>query len=133
VDYRLLSIGALLCWGAWGFLTKLVSKDTSAQTVAFWATVSSLLPITIFAAASGPARWLKPSPLAAVSGLAAGLATICFYLAIKRGPASVVMPLTGMYILIPAVLGIVLLKEPMTLSHILGLVCAALAVFFLSR
>lgn len=133
MDYRLLSIGALLCWGAWGFLTKLVSKDTSAQTVAFWATLSSLLPITLFAATSGPNRWLKPSPLAVLSGLAAGIATICFYLAIKRGPASVVMPLTGMYILIPALLGIVILKEPISVSHILGLVCAALAVFFLTR
>jgi transporter family protein len=133
VDYRLLSVLALLCWGAWGFLTKLVSKDTSAQAVAFWATLSSLLPITVFAAASGSTRWFRPSPLVIVSGLAAGAATICFYLAMKRGPASVVMPLTGMYIMLPALLGFIVLKEPMTLSHVLGLVCAALAVFFLAR
>jgi transporter family protein len=133
VDYRLLSLIALVCWGAWGFLSKLVSKNAQPGAVAFWATLSSMLPITVFAASRGPGHWSRPVPLAVVAGLAAGVATVCFYLAIRRGPASVVMPLTGMYIVIPALLGFLLLREPLTLSHALGLACAGLAVFFLTR
>ena len=67
------------------------------------------------------------------AGLAYGLALVFFFIALRRGPASVVVPLSGMYILIPAVLGFIFLKEHVTVPHILGLVCAALAVFFLSR
>ena len=133
MDYRVLCLIALVCWGAWGFLSKLISKDTSAEAVAFWATLASMLPISAFALAGGTSRWAKPVPLALVAGLAAGAATVCFYVAMKRGPASVVMPLTGMYILIPAVLGFIVLKEPVTVMHMVGLGFAALAVFFLAR
>ncbi|MBM3315421.1 multidrug transporter, partial [candidate division WOR-3 bacterium] len=51
----------------------------------------------------------------------------------RRGPASVVVPLSGMYILVPAVLGFIFLRERVTVPHVLGLVCAGLAVFCLSR
>jgi drug/metabolite transporter (DMT)-like permease len=37
-----------------------------------------------------------------------------------------------MYILLPAVMGFILLKEPLTVTHVLGLGCAGLAVLFLS-
>jgi transporter family protein len=133
VDYRLLSLLALACWGAWGFATKLVSRSQPAEGVAFWSTLASMLPVTLFALFGGTGRWIRPAPLALVSGLAAGVASVLFYVAIKKGPASVVMPLTGMYILIPALLGFIFLKEPLTVTHVLGLTCAGLAVFFLTR
>ena len=133
MDYRLLSLLALLCWGAWGFATKLISRSQSAQCVAFWSTLASMLPVTLFALFGRASRWVRPAPLALASGVAAGVASVLFYVAIKKGPASVVMPLTGMYILIPALLGFIFLREPPTVTHILGLVCAGLAVFFLTR
>ncbi len=133
MDYRLLSILALLCWGAWGFIVKVVSPRTTPESIAFWSSLFGLLPVTVYALARGTERWARPHPLVLVSGVAAGLATVLFYIAIRKGPASVVVPLSGMYILIPAVLGFVVLKEAVTLSHIIGLACAALAVFFLTR
>jgi bacterial/archaeal transporter family protein len=133
MDYRLLSLLALACWGAWGFATKLVSRNQPSEGVAFWSTLASMLPVTLFALFGGTNRWIRPAPLALVSGLAAGVASVLFYVAIKKGPASVVMPLTGMYIVIPALLGFIFLKEPLTVTHVLGLTCAGLAVFFLTR
>ena len=133
MDYRLLSLLALVCWGAWGFATKLVSRSQPAEGIAFWSTLASMLPVTLFALAAGANRWIRPAPLAVASGLAAGVASVLFYVAIRKGPASVVMPLTGMYILIPALLGFIFLKEPLTVTHVLGLTCAGLAVFFLTR
>lgn len=133
MDYRLLSICALLCWGAWGFIVKVVSPKTTPESVAFWSTLFGMLPVGIYALARGSSRWAKPHPLILVSGIAAGLATVFFYVAIRRGPASVVVPLSGMYILIPALLGFVVLKETLTVSHVIGLACAGLAVFFLTR
>jgi len=133
MDYRVLSLFALLLWGIWGFMTKILTKDTPAETIAFWATLASILPILTYALMTNTMNWVKSTPLTLVSGFAAGLATVFFYLALKGGPASVVMPLTGMYIIIPALLGYLVLKEPVGLKHILGLVFAALAVIFLSR
>ena len=133
MDYRLLSLLALLCWGAWGFATRLVSRSQPAEGIAFWSTLASMLPVTLFALAGGVSRWIRPAPLVIASGLAAVVASVLFYVAIRKGPASVVMPLTGMYILIPALLGFISLKEPPTVARVLGLICAGPAVFFLTR
>jgi len=133
MDYRLLCLVALLAWGGWGWLSKLAAVRTSPAGIALWATVASILPIAAFAFAAADRAALRPAPLALAAGLLAGVATVAFYLALGRGPASVVFPLTGMYILIPAVLGLILLREPLTIMRLLGMACAALAVFFLSR
>ncbi|MFO7675152.1 MAG: EamA family transporter [bacterium] len=133
MDYRLLCIVALLAWGGWGWLSKLAAVRTSPAGIALWATVASVLPIAAFALAAADRAALRPAPLALAAGLLAGIATVAFYIALGRGPASVVFPLTGMYILIPALLGIVLLREPVTLTRALGMASAALAVFLLSR
>ena len=93
----------------------------------------SLVPVALYALMFEAKSGLRMPLLALPAGLLAGVATLCFYLAMHRGPASVVVPLTGMYILVPALLGFVLLREPVTVFRVLGLVCAGLAVFFLSR
>lgn len=134
MDYRLISAVALVCWGLWGWLSKLATRDSTDGSIALWATLASLLPIVAFAlATAGRSAALKPSWLILGAGLAAGVATVAFYAALGRGPASVVVPLTGMYVVIPALLGVVFLREPLTLYRVLGLLCAGLAVFFLSR
>jgi transporter family protein len=132
MDYRLLSVFALVLWGAWGFLAKVVSSSISPQSLAFWSTIATVIPVAVFALTDGTGKWMRPHPLAVGAGLAYGLALVFFFIALSRGPASVVVPLSGMYILVPAVLGFVLLKEPLTVTHVLGLGCAGLAVIFLS-
>jgi transporter family protein len=58
---------------------------------------------------------------------------VMYYTAIARGPLSVVIPLFNMNLIIPALLGFFFLNEPMTLSKILGLIFACLAVVLLTR
>jgi uncharacterized membrane protein len=132
MDYRLLSVLALVLWGAWGFLAKIVSSSVSPQSLAFWSTIATVIPVAAFALTDSTGRWTRPHPLALSAGLAYGLALVFFFIALRRGPASVVVPLSGMYILVPAVLGFIFLKEPLTVTHVLGLGCAGLAVLFLS-
>ncbi len=133
MDYRLLSLLTIVCWGIWGFLTKILCRTTPAETVAFWSTLASILPILAYTLSTGTMRWMATTPLTLVSGTIAGLATIFFYLAMNRGPASVVIPLTGMYIIIPVLLGYLILKEPVNIKHILGFTCALLAILLLSN
>ena len=58
---------------------------------------------------------------------------VLYYTAIARGPLSVVIPLFNMNLIIPAILGFVFLNEAITISKILGLVFACLAVVLLTR
>jgi len=128
----LLSVFALVLWGAWGFLAKTISDRVSPQGLAFWSTVATVVPVAVFALTDTTGKWTRPHPLALGSGIAYGLALVFFFLALRRGPASVVVPLSGMYIVVPAVLGYIVLKEQVTLTHVLGLICAGLAVLLLS-
>lgn len=132
MDYRLLSVFPLFLWGIWGFITKILTRNTAAATIALWSTIASIIPILIYTLLTGTMRWVKTAPIALLSGLAAGLATIFFYIAIKKGPASVVIPLTGMYIILPSFLSYVILKEPLNLKHLIGLGFAILAILFLT-
>lgn len=132
MDYRLLSVFPLFLWGIWGFITKILTRNTAAETIALWSTIASIIPILIYTLLTGTMRWVKTAPIAFLSGLAAGLATIFFYIAIKKGPASVVIPLTGMYIILPSFLSYVILKEPLNLKHLIGLGFAILAILFLT-
>jgi len=132
MDYRLLCIIAFVAWGLWSFLSKVATRTASDHNVAFWTTFSGFLPIVAYALTARTRSEMRPSVLPVVAGVLAGIATVAFYLALRRGPASVVVPLSGMYILVPALLGFVLLKEPLTVTHVLGLGFAGLAVLFLS-
>ncbi len=132
MDYRLLCLVALVAWGLWSFLSKIATKTSSDHNVAFWTTFAGFLPIVAYSLTARTRSEMRPSVLPIIAGVLAGVATVAYYLALRRGPASVVVPLSGMYILLPAVLGVVFLKEPLTVTHVLGLGCAGLAVLFLS-
>uniref|UniRef100_A0A7C4GGJ0 EamA family transporter n=1 Tax=candidate division WOR-3 bacterium TaxID=2052148 RepID=A0A7C4GGJ0_UNCW3 len=133
MDYRILAILALILWGIWGYMSRVLIRDGCPPgTFAFWATLVGLLPVAALALATDSLRLPRQMPLVALAGAIGGIATACFYFALRRGPASVVVPISGMYILIPALLGLILLREPLTWKHLAGLASAALAVIFLS-
>jgi len=61
------------------------------------------------------------------------IAILTLYLAIAKGPVSVVMPIYGLNAMVTAVLGILVLHEPVTIPKVLGLVLAVTAIVLLSR
>ncbi len=124
---------SIFAWGIWGFTGKL------ALTRIGWAAAFALLSLTdlllVFI--------LKPQAfmfklnmdyllglIMAVTGTVGGL---CFYLALERGPATVVVPGTALYIVIAAGLAILFLGETMTWNRIVGIGLGFLAIYFLSR
>lgn len=133
MDYRILAVMALVLWGMWSYMSRVLIRDGCPPGLfAFWATLVGMLPVAVLALATDGLRLPRQMPLVALAGTLGGIATACFYFALRRGPASVVVPISGMYILVPALLGVIFLREPLTWKHIAGLVSAALAVLFLS-
>jgi transporter family protein len=65
-------------------------------------------------------------------GLISLVAIIAFYKALKIGPSSVVLPLTNMYVILPVLFGFIVLKEPITMIRVLGIIFAILAAVFLT-
>ena len=58
---------------------------------------------------------------------------VLYYTAIARGPLSVVIPIFNLNLVIPAILGMIFLNEAVTVSKVLGLIFATLAVLLLTR
>lgn len=61
-----------------------------------------------------------------LSGLATGLSWMCYYRALQEGPASVVVPIDKLSILVTSVFAVVFLKERMSGRAIAGLVFVVL-------
>lgn len=58
---------------------------------------------------------------------------VLYYTAIARGPLSVVIPIFNLNLVIPAILGFIFLNEAITVSKVLGLIFATVAVVLLTR
>ena len=75
----------------------------------------------------------QPTLYLVLAGLALSVGIISLYMALSRGPISTVSPLFGMNIAVVAILGFVILKEPLSIERIAGVILAAGAVFLLAR
>ena len=61
------------------------------------------------------------------------IAILTLYMAIARGPVSVVLPIYALNAMVAALLGILILHEPVSVQKVLGLVLAVAAIVLLSR
>jgi len=129
------SLLALGLWGVWGFLGKVAAQQLPSQTVYLLA-ISGHLVVVVYLLAGGIGKvawhpWAVGAALG--SGLAMAVALLCFYEALGRGPAAVVVPLTAIYPAITVLLSAVFLQEALTLRHSAGLALALVAVWLLSK
>ena len=60
------------------------------------------------------------------------VAVVFYFLALSEGPASVVVPIYGMFIVGGAILGLIFLHEPFTLRKALGILLAAISVYLIA-
>ena len=65
--------------------------------------------------------------------LASFVGQLAFYHALKAGAISQVTPVAGAYPLVAALLGWIVLREPLTLTRLLGVVCVVIGVLLLRK
>jgi len=124
------SLLALFFWGLWGFFTKVSADRISWQMLMIFFGACTFLG----GLATGPMKfkidlWFW---LGLFAGLAGALGFLYFYIAISRGQATTVIPLTSLYVAVASVLAFIFLAEPLTLKKILGIAFAVVAMVLLS-
>lgn len=67
-----------------------------------------------------------------MAGVALALAVVGYFIALSKGPASVVVPIYGLFIVGGAVLGVVALGEPVTVKKLLGIGFACVSVILIA-
>ncbi len=134
MDYVKYAYIALLGWGLWAIGSKVVSQHLNTVSTSFWISLWSLVFLMFYIVFFKNSLQFNHYSLYAIPvGFVSLIAILAFYQALKTGPASVVIPLTNLYVLFPVIFGFILLKEPITLNRILGITFAIIASFLLSK
>ncbi|MES1156285.1 MAG: EamA family transporter [Alphaproteobacteria bacterium] len=123
-------------WQAWAVLSALFAAMTAilgkigvARIDADFATLIRVMVILVFVSVlvlvTGAAQPLasisaKTYTFLALSGLATGASWLCYYRALKLGPASHVAPIDKLSVVLVAVIGVAFLGESMSLKNWLG-------------
>ena len=133
----LFTVLAVLCWGIWAVILKLIGEAvTAAQSQAL--STLGVMPVMI---ALGFSKRLTVSVSAtdsrmrgAVLGFAAGLLTcagnIAYYHALNSGAqAATVVPLTALYPLVTVILAVLFLRERLNAVQKAGIVLSFIAIW----
>ncbi len=136
MHYLPLALITMVGLGVHYFLAKLISPHISSASIAL------LGAVVYFPIVFGYIYFTKTPIMpeqkvyalwAILIAIPMAIAILTLYLAIARGPVSVVMPIYGLNAMVTAVLGILILHEPVTVPKVAGLVLAVVAIVLLSR
>ena len=136
MNYLPLALITMVLLGVHYFLAKVISPHINSSVIALLSAVV-YLPIVL-----GYIYFTKTPIMpeqkvyfwyAILIGIPMAIAILTLYMAIAKGPVSVVMPIYGLNAMVTALLGILILHEPVTVPRVLGLVLAVAAIVLLSR
>ena len=131
--WLLWSFFAVLCWGIWAIISKLIGTElTPAQSQGL--STLGLLPVLIalafskkLAAAGNRRRGII---LAVIAGTLVCLGNIAYYHALNLGgKASTVVPLTALYPLVTIILAMLLLRERLSAIQFVGIALSLIAIW----
>ena len=126
------ALAAVLAWGVWGYLSKVIVDEVGAVPTFIVLGIASGVVSLVVLAFRGLPPVMPRLPLYASAGLLYGLGGFLFYLAMERGRASAVVPISAQYVVVAAILAFVLLREPLTARRVLGVVTGVGAIVLLA-
>lgn len=126
-------------WGVVPLMEKVGLQGTAPETAVMVRTLGVTVGLAVWSLVSPPwaavraMSWTSIVLLATGGLLASFVGQMAFYRALKAGAVSQVTPVAGTYPLIAALLGWVVLREPLTLTRGLGVVCIVIGVVLLRK
>lgn len=134
MDYLTMTFLSMVLVGFNTFAVKLVSAHLHPAIVLVAKFSVGLVGLFVYLGFSKvPFVWNKYVVYGCLIGLWWSGIMVLYYTAIARGPLSVVIPIFNLNLIIPAVLGFIFLNEAVTVSKVLGLIFACIAMYLLSR
>ena len=133
--WLLYSLLAIVFWGAWGVQSKLFLAHANVYTAQVLATAGLAFPAALALCsrkrfAGGDKR--RGMLFAVLTGVLGGVGNITFYMALVRGKASIVVPLTSLSPLATVALALVVLRERINGRQWAGIALSMAAIYLLS-
>ncbi len=142
MSWWVLSVGAMLTWGAWGLLGKIASQHLDGRSLFFYQLVTGFIVVAVAFAITGfrpqlmsatPGTGLNPGiKWAIATGLVSALGQILFFSALGKGKASIIVLMTGLYPVVTILLAFLILRESITLTQGAGIGLAIASMVLLS-
>jgi transporter family protein len=136
---------ALIGMVGYSFTTLLVKLSTRSGQLSSFLVLAIACVITFTCAVGitivrgdlqnlSPKDFLSSSALFAyATGIALTVAVMSLFRALSLGPASIVVPIYGMFIVGGAILGILFLHEPITMRKLAGIVLAIISIVLIAK
>jgi transporter family protein len=131
-NWRIWILVYLVLLGVWGVIVKVASIRLNALTVTFVSTTAAWLTVVLFSLPRLNFSSRLGVSVAVLCGVIGGITSLIFYGVLKYAPASVVIPLTTLYILVTVVLSCAFLGETISLRQAAGILLGIAAVFLLT-
>jgi len=134
----LLWLLTIFFWGVSPIIEKLGLKNVEPLTALFIRTVAAFIIIWLVILLTGESNLssvsLKDIGILSLSGIIGGfLGMFTYFSLLKSQSASKIVPLTSTYPLVATLLAIIILKEKLTLSKVVGTILVVIGVYFLFR
>ena len=128
MDYRLglLAGFTIVMWGLWGFFGKLALQKGMAPTTMFLAEVltsaACTVPLVVVLLRNHSLSHFHTSwnVFGVLSGAGLALGLLCYYVALEKTQASILVPLTAMYPVVSVLLSYAVLHERLSLLQWVG-------------
>lgn len=131
-----LALLSAVAWAFWGIFSKLsANRDVPPGSLAFLSACASFTVITLYYVwqrlplANTPAGLL----FALLSGVCGAVGMLFFVHAIKLENVAIIVTLTATYPAFTVLLSLVLLREPISLLHAIGVLLVTLGVILVAR
>ncbi|MEM0444663.1 MAG: DMT family transporter [Nitrososphaerota archaeon] len=125
---------ALMVWGIWGFMSRLVAASIGWREMTVLASIGSVSSMILFAVLVRPSLSypLDTLILAFIVGVLGFMGAPLLYASLERNPSSIVIVATSLYPIVTIILSALFLREAPTAKQAMGIVLALAALVLIS-
>jgi len=134
LKWLVLSIISLVLWGLWSILIKIALKYADWCRVALLSSTAALATTIMAVILAKPKSELNQQAIyyAMIAGAIGVLGNLAFNMALEIGSTSIVTSVSALYPLITLILGKLVLREEITVTQLIGIILAVIAIILMS-
>lgn len=128
------ALGSLVFWGFSGFIPKLTTRYIAPKSAILFETVGGIIVSLIVLSTLDFKPDMNPKGvlLAMTTGALAFTGELLFYHAVLKGPVSLVATFAGLYPMVAVLLAVILLQEPISFKHGLGIILGLVSMVLIA-
>lgn len=131
----LFALGTTFTWGVWLVLADLASDAVGPVTAAAITYVVAAVVVGVYTLVSGAPLDVgaRGGLLSIAAGLFAALGLVSLYVGLSLGSTAVVSTIGALYFVVAALIGVLLLGEPLSPTRAAGIGLAVVSIVLISR